>query len=157
MFFRLCTVTTSRRKTLVLGPVAGVRVARRRSLPSYDRGMPPDTATMWTPITSPTCLPSPVSVTNGSISKQITLLGGSSICTAELKALMMALDMIINNNNKFYVIFTDSLSSLMAPKGQHFHHLYIFNIIDQYTHLLKLNKTVVFAWIPSHVRILGNE
>ena len=70
---------------------------------------------------------------------------------------MMALDMIINNNNKFFVIFTDSLSSLMALKGQHFHYPYIFNIIDQYTHLLKLNKTVVFAWVPSHVGIQGNE
>ena len=96
-------------------------------------------------------------ITNGSTSKQIRLPGSSSIYTAELKALMMALDMIINNNNKFFVIFTDSLSSLMALKGQHFHHPYIFNIIDQYTHLLKLNKTVVFAWVPSHVGIQGNE
>ena len=80
-------------------------------------------------------------VTNGSTSKQIRLPFSSSIYTAEFKALMMALDMIINNNNKFFVIFTDSLSSLMALKGQHFHHPYIFNIIDHYTHLLTLNKT----------------
>ena len=73
-------------------------------------------------------------VTNGSTSKQIRLPGSSSIYTAELKALMMALDMIINNNNNFFVIFTDSLA-----------------------HLLTLNKTVVFAWVPSHVGIQGNE
>ena len=60
--------------------------------------------------------PVAAAVINGTMSKQLRLPDSSSIYTAELKTLTMAFDMITNNKNKFFIIYANSLLSLMAHK-----------------------------------------
>ena len=81
----------------------------------------------------------------------------ASIYTAELQALKMAFYLVENSTGHDYIIFTDSLSSLMALKGNQFHHPFISDLLQKYSDLVRSNKCVVLAWVPSHVGIKGNE
>ena len=56
-----------------------------------------------------------------------------------------------------YVIFTDSLSSLLAPNDFNTTHSVIQDILALFTSLDRARKSVIFCWIPSHVGITGNE
>ncbi|ESO10075.1 hypothetical protein HELRODRAFT_167922 [Helobdella robusta] len=82
----------------------------------------------------------------------------ASIYTAELTAIEMALNYIIRNNNTKYIIFTDSLSSLIAIK----HHrpnnpliIVIQNLIHQ--NIITNNNNINKVWVPSHIGIKENE
>jgi len=83
----------------------------------------------------------------------------STVYTAELTALKMALTWIIQAPQMNYTIFTDSLSSIQSLKT---------NKSDSKPNLLlhvkeliaeAANKSirVQFVWIPSHVNLAGNE
>ena len=59
----------------------------------------------------------------------LELRDGASIFTAELQAIKMAFNFILNDSRGVnYVIYLDSLSSLKALDGAHFNHPYIYDI-----------------------------
>ena len=89
--------------------------------------------------------------------KQARLPGSASIYTAELWAIKMAMDMVSDISGKLFVIFSDSLSSLLAIQGKNFNHPYLIDIFERYYRLRSKGKDVIFTWVPSHVGIKGNE
>ena len=94
---------------------------------------------------------------SGSHHEKIRLPDGSSIFTAESKAIDMALDYIMNNSleNKF-VIFSDSLSVLKSLNHTSSRKPKIQNVIEKH-HELSKTKEILFCCLPSHVGIKGNE
>lgn len=64
---------------------------------------------------------------SGQNHKEIRLSDQASIFTAELKALKMALDLMITLPIQKYIIFTGSLSSLVAIKEYESNHSDIYN------------------------------
>lgn len=80
-----------------------------------------------------------------------------SIYTAELTAILRALEYIENTNAQKAVICTDSLSAVTA-----FEHLSIDNPLIQlilvlHNSLVEQGFNVVFCWVPGHMDISGNE
>ena len=82
---------------------------------------------------------------------------GSSVFTAEAKAIDLALDFVntCTYTDKF-VIFSDSLSVLQAlnhtsSKNSQIQHLLLKH------HEISSSKTVIYCWIPGHIGIYGNE
>ena len=94
---------------------------------------------------------------SGSHHEKIRLPDGSSIFTAESKAIDMALDYVMNNSleNKF-VVFSDSLSFLKSLNHTASKNPKIQNVIEKH-HELSKSKEILFCWLPSHVGIKGNE
>ena len=93
----------------------------------------------------------------GSHHKKIRLPGGSSIFTAESKAIDMALDYVMNNSLEYkFVIFSDSLSVLKSLNHTSSKNLKIQNVIEKH-HELSKTKENLFCWLRSHVGIKGNE
>src|SRR5580692_1019634 len=88
---------------------------------------------------------------------QCCLPGCSSVFTAELQAISLALDFIENSSHNEFLIFSDSLSSLQAIQSKQFDVPLIRNILERHHYLQNTNKTVSLWWIPSHVGIRGNE
>ena len=82
---------------------------------------------------------------------------GSSIFTAEAKAIDLALDFIstCDANNKF-IIFSDSLSVLKAMNHTSSKNPQIQKLLEK-CHELLAYKEIVLCWIPSHIGIQGNE
>ena len=75
----------------------------------------------------------------------------SSIFSAELHAPYLALDRVetADDDERNFIIFSDSKFTLQAISGQDWTHL---NWLIQYQ-----EKRILFYWIPSHVGIVGNE
>ena len=89
--------------------------------------------------------------------KTMRIPDGSSVFTAEAKAIDLALDFVKTcaYTDKF-VIFSDSLSVLQAlnhtsSKNSQIQHLLLKH------HEISSSKTVIYCWIPSHIGIYGNE
>ena len=89
--------------------------------------------------------------------KKMRIPDGSSVFTAEAKAIDLALDFVntCTYTDKF-VIFSDSLSVLQAlnhtsSKNSQIQHLLLKH------HEISSSKTVIYCWIPSHIGIYGNE
>ena len=82
---------------------------------------------------------------------------GSSIFTAEAKAIDLAFDLIENCRfcNKF-IIFSDSLSVLKALNHTYSKNPQIQKLLEKHNEISK-TKEIVFCWLPSHVGIIGNE
>ena len=79
-----------------------------------------------------------------------------SIFTAELTAILMALDNIQYFNKDKIMICSDSKSSLEAMKNKHFENPLVLKILDQCS-ILSKKYEIRFCWIPGHVGIKGNE
>ncbi len=90
------------------------------------------------------------------LNKQKRLPSNASIYTAELHALKMAFDIALQTPHTHFIIFSDSLSSLTALNGNN-DHPYILELRETYSRLVKRGKSIVLAWIPSHIGIKGNE
>ncbi|XP_076629123.1 uncharacterized protein LOC143345647 [Colletes latitarsis] len=95
----------------------------------------------------------------GTTIKKFHLPVTSSIFTAEAWAVLEALNLIRNLNAQPSIIFTDSMSVLMAitnanPETKH---EVILDIQDTYTDLINNGKQITLAWVPSHQGIKGNE
>jgi len=88
---------------------------------------------------------------------QVRLLDGASIYTAELRAIQRALDIASASDEQSFIIFSDSLSSLTALKGYNFDNPDILKIVTKCHFLIQNGKSIVFAWCPSHIGIVGNE
>lgn len=81
----------------------------------------------------------------------------STIYTAELTAIIKALDLINAKSNKKTLICTDSLSSLLSIEDN-----YSTDPMIQQIHKLRLNienkeRSIIFIWTPGHCGIYGNE
>jgi len=80
----------------------------------------------------------------------------SSVYTAELFAIRLALKLIRRLKQKSFVMYSDSLSSLQAIQSFRYYQYSVFNILKldtQATQLTDMGKHVNLCWIPSHVGI----
>jgi len=62
-------------------------------------------------------------------------------------------------NVKKFAVFSDSLSSLLAINNRHLETGYVQKFITDYSQLSNSGKIIIsgLIWIPSHIRIRGNE
>ena len=97
------------------------------------------------------------SFVNGPVTRSFTLPSHATVFTSELVAIHKALCFIEVSDDYLNVIFTDSLSSLLALSDFNTSHPIIQNILTLLTSLHRAEKSVEFCWIPSHVGISGNE
>ena len=96
-------------------------------------------------------------VVMGEVSHKTGLHKDATVFTAELVAIKEALGLIAHENSSHFVIFSDSLSALEAIKGKNCDTTLVIDILVEVFNLLNSDKHVVFAWVPSHVGIPGNE
>ena len=80
-----------------------------------------------------------------------------SILTAEIWAIIKALDEMKNASASKFIIFTDSLSCLQAVLYMKLEHPLIGMVIRKCVFLNIANKDIIFCWVPNHVGIRGNE
>ena len=71
------------------------------------------------------------------------LPGQESIYTAELHAIQLALDVVLNSNKDKYIMCVDSHSCQQAIERQHMDHPLVFDVLEKYSALI--NKTVLFC------------
>ena len=81
----------------------------------------------------------------------------ASIFSAELKAILVALDCMKVSTKKQFILFSDSLSALQAIRNHKLDNTLVMQIILRYNKLLSLGKNMGFCWVPSHAGIHGNE
>ena len=83
----------------------------------------------------------------------------ASIFTAEIWAIIKALEEIKNASASKFIIFTDSLSCLQALLYMKLklEHPLIGMAIRKCVFLNIANKNIILCWVPSHVGIRGNE
>ena len=93
------------------------------------------------------------------LAKSWTLRNGSSILTAELSAIDVALNSIyqIVNAGEEVIIFSDSSSALKLLKSKPESHPISINISKTISNYTSSGSKVSFVWIPSHVGIMHNE
>ena len=89
--------------------------------------------------------------------KKMRIPDGSSVFTAEAKAIDLALDFVNNctYTDKF-VIFSDSLSVLQALNHSSSKNSLIQHLLLKH-HEISSSKSVIYCWIPSHIGIYGNK
>lgn len=92
----------------------------------------------------------------GDVIRMFNLPIHSSIFTAELFALLRAVDYAQESTNVKYTICTDSLSSLKALQ-QMYPSNYLVQLIKDKILLLSQQDKISFIYTPSHVGIKGNE
>ena len=81
----------------------------------------------------------------------------ASVFTAEVWAIINALEQIKDSNASKYIAFTDSLSCLQALHHMKLEHPLIGMVIRKCVFLNIAKKDIVFCWVPSHTGIKGNE
>ena len=94
---------------------------------------------------------------SGNHSSSLRIPDGSSVFTAEAKAIDLALD-FINNCSLYdkFVIFSDSLSVLKALNHTSSRNTQIQKVLEKHREIAKTNE-IIFCWLPSHINIHGNE
>ena len=85
------------------------------------------------------------------------LVGISSIFTAELTAIYIALARILQIDHHQFVIFSDSMSAIRGISDKYTSNPLIKSIHYWISTLSAHNKSIHFCWTPSHVGIPGNE
>jgi len=80
-----------------------------------------------------------------------------SVYTAELYAILLALNELSKQQRKHYLLSSDSLSSLNSIANKKFEHPITFLILLNYHNLFTHSFNIIFCWLPSHVGISGNE
>nr|CAH7738046.1 unnamed protein product [Callosobruchus chinensis] len=85
-----------------------------------------------------------------------------SIFTAELTAIDIALDWIIEENltNDRYAVMSDSQSALLAlknPSTRIYSDKIVVSIMEKLIQLEEKNKQITFIWVKGHSSIHGNE
>ena len=82
----------------------------------------------------------------------------SSIYSAELRALLLALELIEGSAKKHFIIFSDSLSAMQSLKKTHPDHPLVGEILSLHTNItVHLELSIFFCWVPGHIGIPGNE
>ena len=87
---------------------------------------------------------------------QFRLPNNSSIFSAELKAIDLALNHIEQDAYWRYIIYTDSLSVMQALEGEKTDNPLIVSLLEKLSRLCE-RADIVFCWLPSHIGIRGNE
>ncbi len=83
---------------------------------------------------------------------------GATVFSAELKALLLALEHVSKSENDKFIIFSDSLSAIQALQGCDFRNSLLMFFLKEYKELAENHqKTIILCWIPSHIGIPGNE
>ncbi|GFX57757.1 putative RNA-directed DNA polymerase from transposon BS [Trichonephila clavipes] len=80
-----------------------------------------------------------------------------SVFSAELTAILVALQHIIVSNHRHFCVYTDSISAL---ESLHFATEHRHPTVIEIILLRKLESKgfdVIFSWVPEHVAILGNQ
>ena len=80
----------------------------------------------------------------------------SSIYSAEVTALGLALQYVMDSPHKQYAIYSDSLSSLQALQTTQRNPL-LLEVMQMLSTATNSGKDVLFCWVPSHVGVSGNE
>ena len=88
---------------------------------------------------------------------KIKLADGSSVYSAELCAIYLALKKAESCRDESFLIISDSLSALQALSSRKLSHPYLSDIHGLHSELVDAGRNVVFLWVPSHVGIGGNE
>ena len=73
----------------------------------------------------------------------------SSIFTAEVCAIDLALNIMSKNKHNKFIIFSDSLSVLTSLRNKKLENPLIVKLLS--------HKEIIICWIPSHIRVSGNE
>ena len=84
------------------------------------------------------------------------LLDNSSIYSAELQAILLALKKVYQSKDTNFLILSDSKSSLEALNSKKMDHPLLVEILELYNSLLLEDKDIIFIWVPSHIGIRGN-
>ena len=80
-----------------------------------------------------------------------------SIYTAELHAIHLALWLMGQSKKKSFLVLSDSLSVLKSVSNAKCDHPLLVGLYNLYFTLMCDNKDIVFAWVPGHVGIRGNN
>jgi ribonuclease HI len=81
----------------------------------------------------------------------------SSVYSAELEAILMAIEFIRKSRLESFAIFSDSKSALQAIDHLKWDNPSVLKILDQLEKAYVQGKHVTFVWLPSHTGIKGNE
>ena len=81
----------------------------------------------------------------------------SSIYTAELRAILLALRHDYYSKEKSFLILSDSLSSLQSILNLKYDHPVLVQILELYKEMTREGREIVFIWVPGHVGIRGNS
>ena len=93
----------------------------------------------------------------GRDTRSFSLPPSASVFSSELVAIEKALCFIEVSGSPFYLILSDSLSSLLALRTFNSVDPIVRDILTRLTSVEQSGKSVRFCWIPSHVGIEGNE
>ena len=80
-----------------------------------------------------------------------------SIYTAELHAIQLALGLICQSKKKSLLVLSDSLSVLKSISNGKCDKPILVDLFNLYFKLICDDKDIVFAWVPGHVGIWGNN
>jgi ribonuclease HI len=80
----------------------------------------------------------------------------SSIFSAELRAIHLALKLVYQRKGDKFLIISDSLSAIQAITSMKLSHPLLPDILGLYSSMARQGKIIVFLWVPSHVGIRGN-
>ena len=86
-----------------------------------------------------------------------TLPEESSIHTAEMTAIKIALREVLKKKEKSWVIYTDSQSSMQAIESNKENHPILNQIYDLLADLKEQKKQITLCKVPAHAGIKGNE
>ena len=81
----------------------------------------------------------------------------SSIYTAELRAILLALKHVHYSKEKSFLIVADSLSSLQSILNLKYDHPVLVQILELCTKMTRAQREIVFIWVPGHVGIRGDH
>ena len=82
---------------------------------------------------------------------------GWSIFSAEVRGLLMTLDMVHQSADRQLLFLSDSLSCLQSLKNRDLSHPLIADILCRVHILLSRSTQVASIWVPCHVRLAGNS
>ena len=85
------------------------------------------------------------------------LPSNASIFTSEIRAIDLALDVVSESEDDYFIIFSDSLSVLLSLHNMKVDNPLILKLLEKLHHLSCAHKTIYLCWILSHIGIRGNE
>ena len=80
----------------------------------------------------------------------------SSVFTTEACAIDLALNIISRDKYNKFIIFSDSLSVLTSRENKKLENPLIVKLLSRLDSMSS-HKKIILCWIPSHIRVRGNE
>jgi ribonuclease HI len=93
---------------------------------------------------------------SGKHTTKVRLPNGTSIFSAEIRAIDLALQYVASKRISNSIIFSDSLSVLQSLHNRKLENALLVNILVKHTELSTFHN-IVYCWLPSHVGIKGND